>query len=682
MTTPIKKLMLAMAAAFALCLGAGADGTHDKVQLWEGGPYWATTNIGADEPWDYGYHFWWGDTVGYTYTGSGWISAKDGTSFLFLSSGPSASTNGKNNSQLQSAGYIDSTGNLVAAYDAATAHWGESWRMPTDAEFSALISNCTTTWITTNGVYGRLVTGKGDYANRSIFFPATGFGSESYNNYRGSQGYYWSSTPKSDNPYNAWYRTVSSGGFKQEYGYNRYVGQTVRPVYVPTAIPVLVKEGLVAYYPFDGDILDASGNGYNLSGSAVTWTSDHKGNENSAASFNGSGYLTPNPIFNEDGSFTLAAWVKPTVAIPTGIPEAGSGTGGYAAANTHSLIIFPPVSADVAGVGVSVGTNAIIVLEHIVNHITASLVWYGDIGADWTHVAVTISDNGAPVLYVNGQYIKTGTKSNFAKKLGSGNNCASTIAGGNGWEGNNYFIGSIDEMMIYSRALAADEIELLAMQWDGEGDGTEASPYVVTSKDDFETVLKLASESFVQFTEGLEIEGPIAVHANVSALTLDLNGGSITGATGEPAILLLGNTGFTATGTGTISADEGIEAVKRQGSITASSGVTITGIGGGGSVPAPAFAEGGASEVVKFAQAEGGKWTITAFAELGNASVGEEVTSGQVKVYAADTVDGLKTASALTEGVAIENKSAVKSTIQVTAPSGKDSQFFKVKFGE
>ena len=105
-------------------------------------------------------------------------------------------------------------------------------------------------------------------------------------------------------------------------------------------------------------------------------------------------------------------------------------------------------------------------------------------------------------------------------------------------------------------------------------------------------------------------------------------------------------------------------------------------MGGGGSVPAPAFTAGGASEIVKFAQAEGGKWTITAFAELGNASVGEEVAPGQVKVYAADTVDGLKTASALTEGVAIENKSAVKSTIQVTAPSGKSSQFFRVKFGE
>lgn len=92
----------------------------------------------------------------------------------FLSS--SCPTYNNNNSALQSAGYIDSTGNLVAAHDAATAHLGAPWRMPTSDEIQALLENCTTTWITTNGVYGRLVTGKGAYANRSIFLPAAGYG--------------------------------------------------------------------------------------------------------------------------------------------------------------------------------------------------------------------------------------------------------------------------------------------------------------------------------------------------------------------------------------------------------------------------------------------------------------------------------------------------------------------------
>ncbi len=35
------------------------QGRHEKVQLWEDGPYWATTNIGAEKPEEYGYYFWW-----------------------------------------------------------------------------------------------------------------------------------------------------------------------------------------------------------------------------------------------------------------------------------------------------------------------------------------------------------------------------------------------------------------------------------------------------------------------------------------------------------------------------------------------------------------------------------------------------------------------------------------------
>ena len=204
---------------------------HKKVQLWEGGPYWAETNIGADEPWEYGYYFWWGDTVGYTNTGSGWISVKDGASISFDDSGAAGSTYSKNNSALQSAGYIDSTGNLVAAHDAATAHLGAPWRMPTDAEFSALIDNCTSTWITTNGVSGRLVTGKGEYANRSIFLPAAGFGYGSSLYGPGSYGYYWSSTPDSGNfnSYYAWYLHFNSGSFRRDSN-DRHGGRSVRPV--------------------------------------------------------------------------------------------------------------------------------------------------------------------------------------------------------------------------------------------------------------------------------------------------------------------------------------------------------------------------------------------------------------------------------------------------------------------
>ncbi len=207
---------------------SGSD-ARDGVLLWEGGPYWATTNIGADEPWESGYYFWWGDTVGYTNTGSGWISVKDGTSISFSTSGTAASTYNKDNSALLSAGYIDSTGNLVATHDAATAYLGAPWRMPTDAEIVALISNCTTTWITTNGVYGRLVTGKGAYANRSIFLPAAGYGDCSNLSYPGLDGRYWSSTPEAGYSNYAWGLRSSSSYFCRYNNY-RFYGQSIRPV--------------------------------------------------------------------------------------------------------------------------------------------------------------------------------------------------------------------------------------------------------------------------------------------------------------------------------------------------------------------------------------------------------------------------------------------------------------------
>ena len=214
---------------------------HDGVQLWEGGPYWATTNIGAEEPWEYGYYFWWGDTVGYTrsggtwtdgyrYSGVTWVSSTGEQMSRSPFSSSSRSTYGKDDSALLSAGYIDATGNLAPEHDAAHVHWGGRWRMPTDAEFSALIFNCTTTWITTNGVYGRLVTGKGAYANRSIFLPAAGDGDASYLSNPGSYGSYWSSTPRSGLSDYAWRLYFDSSNFGRSYYYYRYYGRSVRPV--------------------------------------------------------------------------------------------------------------------------------------------------------------------------------------------------------------------------------------------------------------------------------------------------------------------------------------------------------------------------------------------------------------------------------------------------------------------
>ena len=189
-----------------------------KVQLWEGGPYWADRNIGADAPWDSGLYFWWGDTTGH----------RPGYNF---SSGNSAIyTYGKSVSELQSAGWVTSSGVLAPSHDAAHVKWGGAWRMPTDAEFSALINNCDLTWTTLNGVNGYVVRGRGTYADNSIFLPAAGCGFGSSLDGPGSYGYYWSSTPNSDYSRDAWGLNFNSSNFRRCYNYFRFNGQSVRPV--------------------------------------------------------------------------------------------------------------------------------------------------------------------------------------------------------------------------------------------------------------------------------------------------------------------------------------------------------------------------------------------------------------------------------------------------------------------
>ena len=211
------------------------------VQLWENGPYWAECNVGASAPEESGYYFWWGDTVGYTRSGGTWYSFGFYSSVTWVSStgeqmssspfSPSSCpTYGKVDSELLSAGYVDSTGNLAPEYDAATAHLGAPWRMPTDAEFAALTNNCTATWTTTNGVRGCLVTGKGAYADRSIFLPTAGYGSDSTLGSPNSQGYYWSSTPDSEDSHFAWHLYFNSNNFRQYIYYGRQYGLSVRPV--------------------------------------------------------------------------------------------------------------------------------------------------------------------------------------------------------------------------------------------------------------------------------------------------------------------------------------------------------------------------------------------------------------------------------------------------------------------
>ena len=198
-------------------------GKPKKVQLWEGGPYWADRNIGADNPWDYGLCFWWGDTTGHL---------PSGMTFSFSFEESNCPTYGKSQDQLYSEGWIPSKYGFVLnlSHDVAHVKWGEGWRMPRYfGEVKDLIDMCDWTWTTMNGVKGHVVRGRGGYASNSIFLPAAGRGIGTSLNNAGSYGYYWTSEQTSYYGRNPIFLSFSSGYHGTSY-VDRYYGFSIRPV--------------------------------------------------------------------------------------------------------------------------------------------------------------------------------------------------------------------------------------------------------------------------------------------------------------------------------------------------------------------------------------------------------------------------------------------------------------------
>ncbi len=174
--------------------------THEYVDLGlPSGTLWATCNIGADNPEDYGDYFAWGETTAkstysedtYTYSGN-----------------PTE---------------------LPTSADVAYVTWGSNWRMPSLAQFLELINSSytTTTWTTLNGFYGRLITSK--LNGNSIFLPAAGYRNDSSLIYGGAHGYYWSRALSTSDTSYACSLYFTSGGIGADYFY-RYLGRSVRPV--------------------------------------------------------------------------------------------------------------------------------------------------------------------------------------------------------------------------------------------------------------------------------------------------------------------------------------------------------------------------------------------------------------------------------------------------------------------
>ena len=182
---------------------------------------WATCNIGANNPNEYGDYFAWGETKPKLVYNEKIYKYNEGLDKTITKYNFSAAH-----------GAVDNKYVLDLEDDAAHINWGGKWRMPTRKECAELEEICTWQWKQYNGVKGYLVTGPN---GNSIFLPAAGFKNEKEILEVGIRGFYLSNTlMKAKTDYHTYspYVLIAKWGTESKYwwGRSRYYGIPVRPV--------------------------------------------------------------------------------------------------------------------------------------------------------------------------------------------------------------------------------------------------------------------------------------------------------------------------------------------------------------------------------------------------------------------------------------------------------------------
>ena len=178
---------------------------------------WASCNLGASAPEEYGDYYAWGETE--TKSGYFWSNYKFGKS----ETGPFSKYN-----TISSCGTVDDKTVLDLEDDVAYVTLGGKWRMPVNADFQELIDNCDADLVTLSGVSGYKFTSK--ETGKWIFFPMAGEFSGSSTWLDGYRGRYWTASLRVNNPNHAddFYFDSSGVGVG---GYYRYCGRSIRPVW-------------------------------------------------------------------------------------------------------------------------------------------------------------------------------------------------------------------------------------------------------------------------------------------------------------------------------------------------------------------------------------------------------------------------------------------------------------------
>jgi len=223
---------------------SGEDNGHEYIEM-APGFYWATCNVGADNPWDYGDYFCWGETEPRSFASTALNDYKwrnsSGAYTKYVTD--------------ESSGTVDNLTTLLPADDAATTNWLGNWRMPTDAEWTTLRNPDNFTWEWTDnyngtGMSGYTITSKVPrYIGNQIFLPAAGVGSGTFIS-KGSGGTYWSSSLNTGHSSTAcnvdFWISESTGAQYIRNVDTRYFVKSVRPVYAPNpiSIPEAIDLGL------------------------------------------------------------------------------------------------------------------------------------------------------------------------------------------------------------------------------------------------------------------------------------------------------------------------------------------------------------------------------------------------------------------------------------------------------
>ena len=182
---------------------------------------WATCNVGAKSPTDFGLYFQWGDRKGYTADEVGNIKRFNRPSYKHY--------NGK---RLTKYNEFDCNPVLDLCDDAAFAYMGHGWRMPTKEDFRCLLGSTTYRWSKSyqdSGVAGRVFTDRTD-ETKELFFPATGYCIDDKVLRVGDIGYYWTRSLYSYEAFYAYRFYIGGGGANCCFNDHRCNGFSVRGI--------------------------------------------------------------------------------------------------------------------------------------------------------------------------------------------------------------------------------------------------------------------------------------------------------------------------------------------------------------------------------------------------------------------------------------------------------------------